>query len=227
MRLLDSRVKLLVTLADGVMLMLTADFAALAIESLAVWLLILCLGLTRPWLKTLRVLLPMTAFLVVVMFFSFDLIAALTSALRLVALTAAFFIFFQTTAPEDLANALVKTCPEPWRKSGAPFAFAFIVTTAMQFIPVLARKMQDVMDAQRARGIRLERDLASVRNYSALFTPLLIQSFTLADQLAEAMEARGFGAPRRTFAETYSLRGVDYLALGLALTLVFVGWQLR
>jgi energy-coupling factor transport system permease protein len=224
---LEARTKLLVTLAYAVMLMMTVGFAALAIESVAICLLVLALRLTHPWLKTLRVLLPMTAFLVVVMVFSFDLITALTSALRLAALTTAFFIFFQTTAPEDLANALVKTCPERWRRSGAPFAFAFILTTAMQFIPVLARKMQDVMDAQRARGIRLERDLASVRNYPALFTPLLIQSFTLADQLAEAMEARGFGAPRRTFAETYSLRGVDYLALGLALTLVFVGWQLR
>jgi energy-coupling factor transport system permease protein len=97
----------------------------------------------------------------------------------------------------------------------------------MQFIPILSRKMQDVMEAQRARGIRLERDFASVRHYPALFAPFLIQSFTLADQLAEAMEARGFGAPHRTFAESYSLRAMDFLIMALSVAFVFVGWQIK
>ena len=36
-----------------------------------------------------------------------------------------------------------------------------------------------------------------VRYLPALLGPLLIQAFKLADELAEAMEARGFGAPGR------------------------------
>lgn len=219
MALLDPRTKLFLAFAYAVVLMFTANLAALAMEFAAVGLLTIALGLTRAWFKTLHVLLPMTAFFVVVMLFSFDLATALAGALRLAALTTAFFIFFQITAPEDLANALVK--------NGVPYTFAFILTTSMQFIPVLSRKMQDVIDAQRARGIRLERDLASVRNYPALFAPLLIQSFTLADQLAEAMEARGFGAPRRTFTEDYSLRALDFVAMVLGLALILIGWQLR
>jgi energy-coupling factor transport system permease protein len=224
---LDPRTRLCLAFAYGVMLMLTARLAALAVEFLAVALLVVALRLTSAWVKTLRVLLPMTIFFVVVMGVSFDLATALGGALRLAVMTTGFFIFFQITAPEDLANALVKACPEWSRRSGAPFVFAFILTTSLQFIPVLSRKMQDVMDAQRARGIRLERDWASVRHYPALFAPLLLQSFTLADQLAEAMEARGFGAPGRTFAQNYSLHGLDYLALVLAPALVLIGWKLR
>lgn len=216
---LDPRTKLFLALAFAAVLMFTGNIAVLAAELSGIVLFVIARGRTRAWAQLLQVLVPMTIFFIVVMLFSFDLNTALAGALRLVAMTTTFFIFFQTTLPEDLANALVK--------SGVPYPFAFIVTAAMQFVPVLSRKMQDVIDAQRARGIRLERDLASVRNYPALFTPLLVQSFTLADQLAEAMETRGFGAPRRTFAEDYALRRLDYAAMAIALGLVLIAWLLR
>jgi energy-coupling factor transport system permease protein len=177
------------------------------------------LGLARVWLNLLRVLVPMGLFFVVVMLYSFDVAAALGGILRLAAMTTGFFVFFQTTAPEDLANALVKM--------GLPYVFAFILTTSMQFVPVLSRKMQDIMDAQRARGLRLERDVASLRNYPALFAPLLIESFTLADQLAEAMEARGFGAPRRSFGRPYAFHAQDYAMLVIGFFLLVLGWSLR
>jgi energy-coupling factor transport system permease protein len=198
---------------------LTSNLAALAVGAAVPALLAIALRRARAWLELLRVLLPMTAFFVVLMLFSFDLETVAGTALRLIAMTSAFFVFFQTTPPEDLANALIK--------SKVPYGFAFILTTAMQFVPVLARQMQNVMDAQRARGIRLERDLASVPNYPALFAPFLIQSFALADQLAEAMEARGFGAPNRTFAADYALRVRDYVVLLAALGSVILAWRVR
>lgn len=215
----DPRTKLIVAIAFAAMLVLTSNLAVLAIGVAVPALLAVALRRTRAWLDLLRVLLPMTAFFVILMLFSFDLVTVAGTALRLIAMTSAFFVFFQTTPPEDLGNALIK--------SGVPFAFAFILTTAMQFVPVLSRQMQNVMDAQRARGIRLERDLASLPNYPALFAPFLIQSFTLADQLAEAMEARGFGAPRRTFAFDYALHVQDDIVILAALGSVILSWWLR
>ncbi len=216
---LDPRATLFLTIAFAILLLLTQSTAALALEFGLVGLLAIALGLARLWLNLLRALIPMVLFFVVVMLFSFDHATALGGILRLIAITTAFFVFFQTIAPEDLANALVKM--------GIPYIFAFILTTSMQFVPVLSRKMQDIMDAQRARGIRLERDWTSLRNYSALFAPLLIESFTLADQLAEAMEARGFGTPRRTFAHEYALRAPDYAVVLVGVLLILLGWSLR
>jgi energy-coupling factor transport system permease protein len=46
---------------------------------------------------------------------------------------------------------------------------------------------------------------------------LLVQSFQLADELAEAMEARGFGRAGRTFWRDYRLRAQDWLALAVAI----------
>lgn len=63
----------------------------------------------------------------------------------------------------------------------------------------------------------MEADLASLPNYPALLVPLLISSFQLADELAEAMEARGFGSPHRTFAVKYHLQWRDYGLLLVAL----------
>ncbi len=216
---LDPRTKLALAVAFTAALVSTSNLGMLITATAIVCLLVIVLGHVRRWLSALRTLVPMTLFVFVVMSFTFDLSSALGAALRLAAVATAFFLFFQSTAPEDLADAL--------QKMGAPYVFAFILTTAMQFVPVLTRQMQDIMDAQRARGIRLEHDLASLPNYPALFAPLLIQSFTLADHLAEAMEARGFGAPHRTFQKEYALRLQDYATIVLALAFVIISWQIK
>lgn len=217
--MVDPRSKLILALAWSVVVMLATRWDMLGVISLVTLGAVVALGQISTWLKTLRALVPMTIFLVAVMLWAFDASTALMSALRLWVLTTTFFLFFRTTTPEDMANALVA--------SGAPYALAFILTTAMQFVPVLARKMSAVRDAQRARGMRLENDVASLRYYPALIVPMLIQTFLLADQLAEAMEARGFGAPHRTFARTYALQRHDWGLIGIALVLIVVGWWWR
>jgi energy-coupling factor transport system permease protein len=168
----------------------------------SVVLLAVALELLSAWWRMLRLTLPMTAVVFVVSALSFDVRTASVTAVRLVAVVSGAFVFFQTTSPEDLANVLVKM--------KVPYAFAFILSTGMQFVPVIQRRLIEVRDAQRARGIRLEGDLASLPNYPALLVPLLVSSFQLADQLAEAMESRGFGRPGRTSAVQYRLRWMDY-----------------
>jgi energy-coupling factor transport system permease protein len=57
---------------------------------------------------------------------------------------------------------------------------------------------------------------AAVRHYPAFLAPLLIQAFQLAEELAEVMEARGFGRSGRTFSRSYKLKPRDWLAMGSA-----------
>ena len=214
---LDPRTKLVLAVVYAAILMITTRLELLLAGLILGMLLVVALGLLRLWLRTLRLTLVTTAIVFFISFLSFDLMTALAICTRLLALVTSFFIFFQTTAPEDLANVLVKM--------GLPYAFAFILTTAMQFVPIIQRRLAEVRDAQRARGIRLEGDLASLPNYPALLVPLLISSFQLADQLAEAMESRGFGSPHRTFAVAYRLQWQDYGLLLLAVAgLVAVGY---
>ncbi len=205
MSTLDPRTKLVLLLLFILLAMLTPNAAALLIECALIVLVILVYGWIKAWRRVMRAVALLVLFLFAFYLWAFDWQIALVGALRLCASISAFFLFFQLTTPEDLGNALAQ--------SGVPYPFVFILITSMQFAPVLSRQARAIFDAQRARGIRLELDVASLGNFTALLAPLLIQAFTLAEQLAEAMEARGFGAPQRTFVREYRLRAWDYCAL--------------
>jgi energy-coupling factor transport system permease protein len=202
---LDPRTRLGLTVLYAILIVTTHQPALLLAELGLLLLIILAVGEGRQYLRWLRLVAVMAASWFIISLWAFDLPTAVTASLRLVALTSAFFLFFRTTAPEDLGSALVKT--------GLPYEVAFVLGTSLQFVPVISRKAQNIFDAQRSRGIPLEPGLAALRHYPALMAPLLIQAFQLADELAEAMESRGFGRPGRTFMRDYRLRAVDWLAL--------------
>jgi energy-coupling factor transport system permease protein len=91
---------------------------------------------------------------------------------------------------------------------------------------VIGRKARAVIDAQRSRGIRLEPGWAALRHWPAFLAPLLIQAFTLADELAEAMEARGFSRPGRSFHRDFRMGPADWTAVAGAAGLLAagIGW---
>jgi len=140
---------------------------------------------------------------------AFDLVTAIVAALRLLTIGTVFFLFFQTTSPEALSNALIKM--------GAPYPFVFVLTASMQFVHVLIRRVICIRDAQRARGIPVEAGLRAFWYFPALAGPLLIQAFQLADELAEAMEARGFGAPGRRFRYESHLTLLDWAIITVSI----------
>lgn len=204
--MLDPRTKLLLSIYYAVLIIASGHFSWLAVEWGLLVLFVIIIEEGNAYLRWLRMLLPMALFFGAVMWWSVGGDAAAAASIKLLALTSAFFAFFITTAPEDLGNSLVKI--------GIPYAVAFVMSTALQFIPVISRKAKNVLDAQRARGIPLEPGWSSLRHYPAFLGPLLIQAFRLAEELAEAMESRGFGRPHRTFLKDYKLQPMDWLAMG-------------
>jgi energy-coupling factor transport system permease protein len=212
---LDPRTKLVLTGLYVVLVTTSHRLEWLLAELGLLWLLILIVAEGRNYLRWLRLVAVMTISWFAIAWWAFDLPTAVMTSLRLLTLTSIFFLFFRTTAPEDLGNALVKV--------GLPYTFAFVLSTSLQFVPVISRKAQNVVDAQRSRGIPLEPGLPALRHYPALLAPLLIQAFQLADELAEAMEARGFGRPGRTFWRDYRLGALDWLVLaGAAIALAVI-----
>jgi energy-coupling factor transport system permease protein len=141
--------------------------------------------------------------------------AAMT--LRFIVLIASFSVFFLTTSPDHLGLAL--------QQSHIPYEFCFAFTTAVRFVPVLADEAQTIMDAQKARGLELERGniLKRVRNYIPILVPLIVNAIRRSLELAEAMESRGWGASeKRTNLYKLKLTKADIiLVLISALMLVF------
>ena len=91
-----------------------------------------------------------------------------------------------------------------------------IMTIALRFIPTLMEESRRLMLAQMARGADFETGnlFRKARNLTPLIVPLFVSAFRRADELAVAMEARGYriGARRtRMREETVSWR--DWVAL--------------
>lgn len=216
MRTLDPRAKLIASLVVAALIVAGQDFLRLSLVASLISLLILIEGLTGNALRILRTLAPMLLLTFGLSLPGLGLEIASFVTLRFATLAALFFVYFQTTLPEDLGGSLAQ--------SGVPYPFAFVLQGGMQFVPVMARKARAISDAQRARGLSLERGIRDWSGYLALLAPLLVQAFKTGDELAEAMEARGFGAPRRVFLREYHWRAADFAVVAAALIIGAVLW---
>lgn len=85
------------------------------------------------------------------------------------------------------------------RQVRVPHPVVFIVMTALRFIPTMQHRAEQVLDAQRARGARVDRGgvVGRVRAYIPIMVPLLTSGIRMSDSLAAAMVNRGYGATRR------------------------------
>jgi len=208
----DPRSKLVMAFVATILLMIFHQWTSLTASLGILMAVVLLLRLGLPWFNFLRGL----GFAALTFFFiawlAFDFLTAFVSALRLLAIGTAFFLFFQTTPPEALSNALLKM--------GVPYPFAFVLGASMQFVPILVRRLGNIRDAQRARGIPIEGGLGLLIHLPALAGPLLIQAFKFADELAEAMEARGFGIPGRRFRHEPRFRWIDWMVVGISVVVL-------
>lgn len=211
--MLDPRTKLLLAIGYAALTVAATRLTWSLAEGGVLLLFIAVIGKTRSYLRWLRMVLPMSLFFGAVVWWTADVQTAALAALKLLTLTSVFFAFFSTTLPDDLGNSLVKV--------GMPYVVAFVMSTSLQFVPMIHRKIKNVLDAQRARGIPLEPGWSALRYYPAFLGPILIQAFQMAEELAEAMEARGFGLPGRTFLKDYLMQTRDWLALSGGL-LIFI-----
>ncbi|WP_461245826.1 energy-coupling factor transporter transmembrane component T family protein [Treponema sp. R6D11] len=72
---------------------------------------------------------------------------------------------------------------------GVNYRAAFIITSALNLIPVFNSEAQVIMDAQRLRGIRK----FGIKSYINLLIPLLLNAMQKAQISAVAMDSRAFG----------------------------------
>ena len=216
MRSLDPRSKLIAGLILAALIIIGRDLPRIGVIAGLISLLLLIEGLAANAARTLRTLAPMLLVTFVLSLPGFGVETAVFVTLRFATLAALFFVYFQTTLPEDLGGSLAQ--------AGVPYPFAFVLQGGMQFVPVIERKARAISDAQRARGLSLERGIRDWSGYLALLAPLLVQAFKTADELAEAMEARGFSAPHRVFLREYHWRAADFAVVAAALGMGAVLW---
>jgi energy-coupling factor transport system permease protein len=117
-------------------------------------------------------------------------------------------IFLTTTRTEEIVLALIRL--------RVPFQAAFAFSLAIRMVPTIIGTAVTVTEAQRSRGLDTESGgpLARLRTYVPLLVPIFLQTLRNTDQLAKALESRGFGARReRSSYLEIGLRAADVLAL--------------
>jgi energy-coupling factor transport system permease protein len=100
------------------------------------------------------------------------------------------------------------------------FQAGVVVSIAITFVPQMVLSAREIRQAQRIRGHRFR----GIRDLLALIIPLLANGLERAIQLAETMEARGFGSVvdpvsrrRAVFAQLGTLAGLLALLIGLSI----------
>jgi energy-coupling factor transport system permease protein len=124
-----------------------------------------------------------------------------------------------TTKPLVLTDGLEKIM-KPLKKVGFPaHEFALMISIALRFIPTLLQETEKIMKAQKARGANFTSGniIKRAMNIVPILVPLFISSFQRAEDLALAMEARGYrGGEGRTQLRQLSFEKKDYMAFAVA-----------
>lgn len=119
--------------------------------------------------------------------------------LRLVMMLLVTMILTSTTKPLDLTYAL-EWYMTPLKFIGFPsHAIAMTISIALRFIPTLLDETDRIMKAQASRGVDFNKGglIKKFRAIISLIIPLLISSFKRSEELANAMEARGYDPDKK------------------------------
>jgi energy-coupling factor transport system permease protein len=216
---LDPRTKLFLGAAAIAVVLFTRTPAVHGIEAGLLLLGLWGMEMIRSWVRSLRLTAPMIILVFAVSLISFDIRTAVLLSLRLFNLLTASFVFFRSMRPEEFGDGL--------RKLGLPHGVSFILSTSMRYVPLISRRIRLIVEAQTSRGIDLRPRIRNAANFMALLMPLLVQSFLLAEELAMAMEARGFGLKGRTFRKTYRIKPWEYILMIISLSFLslFFWWH--
>ena len=151
---------------------------------------------------------------------------AIYTFLRFVLIVCFSTVLTLTTAPLELADA-TESLLRPLAKWKVPVQeIALMISIALRFIPTLMDEATTIMNAQKARGVNFNQGslITRAKAIIPILVPLLVSSFNRAEQLADAMEARGYQTdfPRSHYRKlAWQKKDTGSLILIVVLTIVF------
>ena len=172
-----------------------------------------------------RVLLPALAILIFIWVCNsipFDAARSLNALMYVVRISlvimASFVITFTTTSTQ-LTDALASIL-RPLRALKVPVDdIAFTLSLALRFIPLLFEQLGQIKIAQTSRGAQFGSGSLwkRLKTWMVVLIPLFIGFFRQADSVAEAMDARCYGAGERTSLNAHAMRAGAWALLAVAL----------
>ncbi|HPE68579.1 MAG TPA: energy-coupling factor transporter transmembrane protein EcfT [Thermotogota bacterium] len=156
----------------------------------SIWFLLLLAFLFSLFSGQGRVLLRWGPFLL----YEQGLVRGLLYVLRLVAVVLVSTLFSATTSPVRIADGLEWMMNHVGFRRSFSHETAMILSLAIRFVPVITAEAQHLVDAQRSRGAAFDsgRLLQRLKAFLPVLVPLLLGTFQRAEELALAMDVRGY-----------------------------------
>ncbi|MCS7138430.1 MAG: energy-coupling factor transporter transmembrane protein EcfT [Crenarchaeota archaeon] len=215
---LDPRSKFLLSIVLMVFSIVFIDIRVLlAVLVLQIFLLWSAKAL-KEWVYSLR---GLVFFFIIIFFtqllFGGTFLIGIVLSIRLIVLSSSMSWFFLSSTPEDIGRAM--------SSARLPIELTFSFVMAIRFIPVIHDEFQSIYDAQRSRGLELEKGgfRTRIRNLMPILIPLLVGTIRRTYEVADAMEVRAFGAsPKRTSYKSLKFGRGDYFLCLISVMLVLV-----
>ena len=182
---LHAGTKLLILVVGSTLLFIFSSIPAYLGE-LAVLFSLFC-NARLPWRETLRQLRTALIFMVPIFLFHVFLttwVIGLETVLRILVLLLLAILVTLTTRLSDMIEILERIMRPLHYLGISPAKVSMMLSMVIRFIPLMMREAHEILEAQRARGLE--------RNAIALIMPLMIKTLKMADDLSDAIEARGY-----------------------------------
>ncbi|MEM4447310.1 MAG: energy-coupling factor transporter transmembrane component T [Nitrososphaerota archaeon] len=211
----DPRVKLVFVAAVSVLSLALSSFTSLLFLALLPTLtlsLARALGRARFFIVSFLVFSALSVFVVYLLRFG----SALEFAkffVRVFAVMNAGLFFAFTTSPNKFSRGL--------EKLKVPRSVSFTLTLTIRFIPVFLKEAEEVLSSLKVRGVKL-----GIRGFiknpkvvlRSLTIPLIVRMVKTSDDLASALESRGFGSPaKKTSLHEVKVGKVDLAFLSITM----------
>lgn len=210
---LDPRVKLLISIQLFTLALLVSNLYDLAVVFSAIIIFATIGKITLRLLRTLTFAAVFSIIILVINYFAgYSLVYSIQIALRFIAIICSTSLFFLITSPDELEYVL------RWFRLPNDLVFAFV--TAVRFVPVILMDALQIMDAQKSRGLELEKGnpISRIKKFVPILVPLIINEVIRSGELAEAMESRGYGATKKP-TSLYNLELVQWDKIVILVTM--------
>lgn len=162
---------------------------------------------------------------------SLGVLNAIFMFVRLVLIIMMSTLLTLTTAPLELTDG-IEHMLRPLSKIGFPsHEIALMLSIALRYVPTLMDEALKIMNAQRARGVEFDEGnfIDRVKAMIPILIPLFVSAFNRAEEMAIAMEARGYqgGEGRTKYRQlAYSKNDAIVWATFIVLTLGLMGLKI-
>ena len=138
--------------------------------------------------------------------------------LRIITMVITTSVLIYSTPLDDFLQFL--------QKMSMPYQMAFVLTTAIRFVPTMEEKTNAILDAQRARGTQIGQGkfFQRIRTFVPVVIPMLVIAVRMSENLAVGMLNRGYGARFKvTPLKEIQLARLDYMLIGFFLIIISLG----